>query len=121
MRATGVIYDRETQWPFWRLRPLQMAVTGGVIVAIVATALAPYTDQPRFRWLAWGGVVATAAWVLGSAAYAFYIENFANYNEVYGSLGAIVGFLIWLWLSNLAMLFGAELNAEIDRRGQTAY
>jgi membrane protein len=68
-----------------------------------------------------GGVVATAAWVQGSAAYAFYIENFANYNEVYGSLGAVVGFLIWLWLSNLAMLFGGELNAEIDRRGQTAY
>lgn len=163
MRATGVIYDRDTQWPFWRLRPLQMAVTGGVIVAIVATTLAivitgplaeqvaglvgledeiahlwdivkwpaivafvltvfavlnwaaPYTDQHRFRWITWGGGVATAAWVLGSAAYAFYIENFANYNEVYGSLGAVVGFLIWLWLSNLAMLFGAELNAEIDR------
>jgi membrane protein len=166
MRATGVIYDRETQWPFWRLRPLQMAVTGGVIVAIVATTLAivitgplaeevaglvgledeiahlwdivkwpaivafvltvfavlnwaaPYTGHDRFRWITWGGAVATSAWVLGSAAYAFYIDNFASYNEVYGSLGAVVGFLIWLWLSNLAMLFGAELNAEIDRRSR---
>jgi membrane protein len=164
MRATGVIYDQETRWPFWRMRPLQIAVTGGVIVGVAATALAivitgplaeevaglvgledevaqawdlikwpgivafvlmmfavlnwaaPYTAQHRFRWITWGGAVATAAWVLGSAGYAFYIENFANYNEVYGSLGAVVGFLIWLWLSNLAMLFGVELNAELDRR-----
>lgn len=164
MRATGVIYDRQVRWPFWRLRPLQMAVTGGVIVAIAATALAivitgplaeelaglvgledeaatawdlakwpaivafvlaifavlswaaPYTSEHRFRLVTWGGAVATAAWVLGSAGYAVYIENFASYNKVYGSLGAVVGFLIWLWLSNLAMLFGAELNAEVEGR-----
>ena len=53
--------------------------------------------------------------MIGSVAYAIYIESFADYNKLYGSLGAVIGFLIWLWLSNMAMLYGVELNARLER------
>lgn len=61
-------------------------------------------------------MIATLAWVLGSVAYAVYVESFADYGELYRSLGAVVGFLVWLWGSNLAMLYGVELNAALERR-----
>ena len=62
-------------------------------------------------------MITTTAWVVGSIAYAVYAQAFANYNELYGSLGTLIGFLVWLWLSNMAMLYGVELNAALERQG----
>lgn len=68
-----------------------------------------------FRWVFPGGLLAVILWLIASALFALYVANFGNYNKVYGSLGGIIIFLIWMWLSNIAILFGAEFNAELIR------
>jgi membrane protein len=62
-----------------------------------------------------GGVLATFLWIVASAAFAFYLANFAKYNETYGVLGGVISFLVWLWISNIAVLLGAEFDAELER------
>jgi membrane protein len=76
---------------------------------------APNVKHPGFRWLSPGGLFAVAVWVIASAAFAFYVANFASYNKTYGALAAVIIFLVWLWISNIAVLLGAEFNAEIER------
>ena len=76
---------------------------------------APNVRHPGFRWLSPGGIVAVAAWVIASAAFALYVANFSSYNKTYGALAAVVVFLVWLWVSNVAALLGAEFNAELER------
>ena len=71
--------------------------------------------QPGFRWVTPGGLLAVVIWVVASAAFAFYVANFGSYNKTYGALGGVIVFLVWLWISNIAMLLGAELNAELER------
>jgi membrane protein len=78
----------------------------------------PNVRHPGFRWLAPGGILAVAVWMAVSAAFGVYVANFSSYNKTYGSLGAIIVFLVWLWLSNVAILLGAELNAEVARGQQ---
>jgi membrane protein len=78
----------------------------------------PNVRQPGFRWVTPGGVLAVVAWIVASAAFGLYVANFGSYNKTYGSLGAIIIFLVWLWLSNVAILLGAELNAELERGRQ---
>lgn len=79
---------------------------------------APNVRHPGFRWLTPGSAVAVLLWVLASVGFSVYVANFGSYNKTYGSLAGIVVFLIWLWLSNLAVLFGAELDAELARGKQ---
>jgi membrane protein len=68
-----------------------------------------------FRWVSPGGILAVVVWVAASVAFAVYVANFNSYNKVYGSLASVIIFLVWLWLSNIAILLGAELNAELER------
>jgi YihY family inner membrane protein len=68
-----------------------------------------------FRWVTPGGILAVVVWVLASAGFAIYVANFGSYNKTYGSLASVIIFLVWLWLSNTAILLGAELNAELER------
>jgi membrane protein len=92
-----------------------------VVVSVMFSILyyaSPNVRQPGFRWMTPGAVVAVIAWMIASAAFGFYVANFGSYNKTYGSLGAIIIFLVWLWLTNVAILFGAELNAEIARGRQ---
>jgi len=94
-----------------------------VIVAFMFSILyyaSPNVRQPGFRWITPGGVLAVVAWLIASAAFGVYVANFGSYNKTYGSLGAVVIFLVWLWLTNVAILLGAELNAEIARGRQIA-
>jgi membrane protein len=92
-----------------------------VLLAIVVLIVAllyyatPNVKQPKFRWISIGAVVAILVWVIASAAFGFYVANFSSYNKTYGSLAGVVVFLLWLWITNLALLFGAELDAEIER------
>jgi membrane protein len=74
----------------------------------------PNARQP-FRWVTPGGILAVVVWVLASAGFAVYVANFGSYNKTYGSLASVIIFLVWLWLSNTAILLGAELNAELER------
>jgi membrane protein len=79
---------------------------------------APNVKHPRFRWVSPGGLLAVVIWIVASAAFAFYVANFGSYNKTYGALGGIIIFLVWLWISNIAVLLGAELNAELERGRQ---
>jgi membrane protein len=80
--------------------------------------IGPNVKQPGFRWISPGGVVAVVLWIVASGAFAFYVANFGSYSKTYGSMAAAIIFLIWLWLTNVVLLFGAELNAEIERGRQ---
>jgi membrane protein len=71
--------------------------------------------MPGFRWISLGAAVAVVIWILASALFAFYVANFSSYNKTYGALAGVVVFLVWLWISNLAVLLGAEINAELER------
>ena len=90
-----------------------------VLTALLLSVLyryGPSRGPVPWRWVTPGGVVAALAWMLMSALFSWYVANFGHYDRTYGSLGAIVGFLTWIWLSTMVVLFGAELNAEIERR-----
>lgn len=89
-----------------------------VIVVLVVAVLyyfAPNVKQPRFRWMSMGAFLAIAIWVLASVGFAFYVANFSHYNKTYGALGGVIVFLLWLWITNNALLFGAEFDAETER------
>jgi membrane protein len=74
--------------------------------------------QPSFRWISVGAGVAILVWILASVAFGFYVGNFGSYNKTYGALAGVIVFLLWLWITNLALLFGAELDAELERGRQ---
>jgi len=77
--------------------------------------VAPNVKHPKFSWVSPGGALAVLGWVLASLAFALYVASFGSYNKTYGALAGPIIFLVWLWLSNIMVLFGAELNAELER------
>ena len=163
IRASNVIYEVDEGRPFWKLRPLQIAVTLSMVLlaAVASVALvvsgplaasvgeavglsdsvvdlyqvgkwpllaltvllmvsllyyvSPNVRLPGFRWITPGSVLALGLWILASVAFAFYVGNFGSYDKTYGTLGGVVSFLVWLWITNIALLLGAELNAEVER------
>jgi membrane protein len=89
-----------------------------IIVSLMFSILywaAPNVKHAGFRWLSPGGIFAVAVWVIASGAFALYVASFSSYNKTYGALAAVIVFLVWLWISNIAVLLGAELNAELER------
>ena len=163
IRASNVIYETREGRPFWKLRPLQIAVTlamvllgvmlvlGLVLTGPVVDAVAEplgvgstavtiwnlvkwpamaavfvlmvgvlYYASPNakirgFKWVTPGSLVAIVVWAVASAAFALYVANFGSYDKTYGTLGGLIALLVWLWISNVAILFGHELNAELER------
>jgi membrane protein len=108
--STGVAVWGIAKWP---------AVV--VVVSLMITGLyyiAPNVRPPSWRWLTPGAMLAVVVWALTSAAFGLYIANFGSYNKTYGTLGAIVTFLIWVWLTNVAALLGIVLDSEIERERQ---
>src|SRR5690606_34069824 len=93
--------------------PVMLAVVIFIVAVLYHTT--PNVKQPKFRWLSLGAALAILVWIAASAAFGFYVANFSNYNKTYGSLAGVVIFLLWLWITNLALLFGAELDAEMER------
>ena len=95
-----------------------------VILAVVSFMFAflywaaPNVKQPGFKFISPGGVVVLVIWIVASLLFAFYVANFGSYNKTYGSLGGVIAFLVWLWISNIAILFGAEFNSELQRSQQ---
>ena len=164
MRAMNVLYEVPEGRPFWKLRPLQIAITllmvfllALVAIAIVVTGplagavgeavgandaavaawswgkwpvlvgivivmlailyyAAPNVKHPSFRLITPGAALAVLIWLVASLLFALYVANFGSYNKTYGSLGAVVVFLVWFWISNLALLVGAEFDSEVERR-----
>ncbi|MBD3316931.1 MAG: YihY family inner membrane protein [Chitinivibrionales bacterium] len=91
------------------------------VLAVFALGLvyrfAPVRENPRWRWVSWGAGIATVLWLVASWAFSFYVSNFSNYNQTYGSLAAVVILLLWLMLTSFIVLLGAEINAQME--GQT--
>ena len=114
-RVLGIGKSAVTVWDIVKWPVLLLVVS--LMFAILYWA-SPNVRQPGFRWLSPGGLLAVLVWVLASAAFAFYVANFASYNKTYGTLGGVIIFLVWLWLSNIAVLLGAEFNAELERGRQ---
>jgi membrane protein len=164
MRASNVIYETREGRPFWKLRPLQLAVTLAMIVLVTLLAFSlvltgpivsavagplgigptaidvwnvakwpvmalvfllmlailyhasPNAKLRGFKWVSPGSLVAIVVWIAASAAFGFYVANFGSYDKTYGTLGGLVALLVWFWISNLAILFGHQLNAELERK-----
>ena len=76
----------------------------------------PSRERPQWRWVTWSSAIAAGIWIAGSLGLSWYVANFGSYNATYGSLGAIIGFLIWMWLSTIIVLTGAEINAETEHQ-----
>lgn len=90
-----------------------------LVIAIIVVAVlyywSPNVKQPKFRWVSGGSILAILIWIIASVGFGFYVGNFSNYNATYGSLGGVIVFLLWIWITNNALLFGAEFDAEIER------
>ena len=163
IRASNVIYETEEGRPFWKLRPLQLAVTLAMVIMVAAVLLAlvltgpvvravadpigvgdtavtvwsyakwpvlaalfvlmidllyyasPNAKLRGFAWVTPGAVLALALWAVASAGFALFVANFGSYDKTYGTLGGVVVLLIWMWITNVAILLGHELNAERER------
>jgi len=165
-RAMNRVYEIDEGRPIWKLRPLFLALTAGilllvslvlialvvsgpvartigeaiglgdtavavwdfakipVVLVIVAMIIAmlyyftPNVRQPKFRWTSVGAVVALVVWIVASVGFGFYVGNFGSYNKTYGALAGVIVFLLWLWITNLSLLFGAEVDSELERARQ---
>ncbi len=105
--STAITVWRIAKWPV-------LALMVVVIVALLYYAT-PNVKQPKFRWISVGAGVAILTWVIVSVAFGFYVANFSSYDKTYGSIAGVVVFLLWLWLTNLSLLFGAEVDSELER------
>ncbi|MBW7974340.1 YihY/virulence factor BrkB family protein [Bradyrhizobium sp. BR 10289] len=94
--------------------PLMFLILLGALAILYR--FAPSRDAPRWQWLSLGAVIAAILWIAGSALLSWYLSEFANYNATYGSLGAAIGLMTWMWMSAIVIMFGAELNSEIERQ-----
>jgi len=105
--STAVVVFDIVKWP----------VILAVVVLVVALLYyaTPNVRQPRFRWVSPGALLAILTWALATVGFGFYVSNLSSYDKTYGALAGVIVFLLWLWLTNLALLFGAELDAELER------
>jgi membrane protein len=110
--ALGIGETAQTVWSVVKWPILAFIVI--LIVAILYYAT-PNVKQPKFRWISIGALIAIVVLALATLGFGFYVTNFSNYDRTYGSLAGIVIFLLWLWIANLALLFGAEFDAELER------
>ena len=88
-----------------------------LIIAIIAVLYyaTPNVKQPKFRWMSMGSAIALVVFLIASLGFGFYVGNFGNYNKTYGALGSVIIMLLWLWILNMSLLFGAEFDAEVER------
>jgi membrane protein len=108
--STAVMVWDIAKWPV-------LIIVVSFMIALLYYA-APNVKHPKFQWVSPGSLMAVVLWIVASALFAFYVANFSSYNKTYGALGGVIVFLTWLWITNVVILFGAELNAEIERGRQ---
>ena len=111
-RALGVGDTGVTVWGIAKW-PVLLVVLMGMLAGLYYVA--PNVRQPRLRWVSPGSVIAVVVWILASAGFGLYVSNFGSYGKTYGALGSVITFLVWMWLSNVALLFGGELDSELER------
>ncbi len=108
----------ETAVTVWSIVKWPVLLALAALVVAILYYATPNVRQPKFRWISVGAAVAIITWVVASALFGLYVSQFSNYNKTYGSLAGVIIFLLWLWITNLALLFGAELDAEMERGRQ---
>jgi membrane protein len=113
--AIGLGSVAVTTWNIVKWPVILVCVIVAVAVLYYAT---PNVKQPKFRWISVGAGFAILTWLAASVLFGFYVANFGSYNKTYGALAGVIVFLLWLWITNLALLFGAELDAELERGRQ---
>jgi membrane protein len=111
----GAVGLGDTAVTAWQIAKWPVMLVVVMFMLAVLYWSSPNAKPAGFRWVSPGSVLAVVAWIIASAAFAFYVANFGSYNETYGTLGGVVVFLVWLWITNVAVLLGAELNAETER------
>src|SRR3954451_1178751 len=102
----------------WKIAKWPLLVCFVILIVALLYYTTPNVKQARIRWLSTGACVAIIVWVLASIGFAFYVATFGSYDKVYGSLAGAIAGLLWLWITNLALLFGAELDSELERGRQ---
>jgi membrane protein len=116
--AGKVVGVGDTAVEVWDIAKWPVLLAAVITMFAILYWAAPNVKHPRFRWLTPGSVLGVLIWLAASAGFALYVANFSSYNETYGALGGVIVFLIWLWISNAAILIGAEFNAELVRERQ---
>jgi membrane protein len=111
----GVIGLSDTAVTLWGIAkwPVLLVIVSGMFTFIYYVA--PNVRQPRLRWITPGGGLAVLVWIAASLLFGLYAANFGSYDKTYGTLGGVIVFLLWLWISNVALLLGAEFDAELER------
>jgi membrane protein len=102
----------------WNIAKWPVIILVVMLVVAMLYYATPNVQQPKFRWLSIGAIVAIVIWVLASVAFAFYVATFGSYNKTYGSLAGVVVGLLWIWITNVALLLGAEIDSELERGRQ---
>lgn len=102
----------------WNIAKWPVIVALVIVIIAVLYYATPNVKQPRFRWMSIGSLIALVIFILASLGFAFYVANFGNYNKTYGALGGVIVMLLWLWILNMSLLFGAEFDAEMERGRQ---
>lgn len=113
--AGGLVGVGDTAVQVWNIAKWPVLILFVSFMFAVLYWAAPNVKQPGFKWLSPGSVLAVIGWIIASVAFAFYVANFSSYNKTYGALAGPVIFLVWLWISNIMILLGAEFNAELER------
>src|SRR6478609_2569190 len=108
----------DTGVPIWNIVKWPLMIGVVVLVVSILYYATPNIKQPKFRWISIGAGIAVLVWIVASVGFGFYVAHFSSYNKTYGSLAGVIVFLLWLWITNLALLFGAELDSEIERGRQ---
>jgi membrane protein len=111
----GTIGLGDTGADVWSILRWPLALAAALLVYALTYAYAPDLEPRRLRWISPGAVAGVAIWIIASIGFGIYIRNFSTYGAAYGAAGAVIVLLLWLWLSSCAFLFGAELNAELER------
>lgn len=102
----------------WNIAKWPLILLFVVMVVAVLYYATPNVKQPKFRWISIGAAVAIVVWILASVLFGVYVANFSSYNKTYGALAGVIVFLLWIWITNVVLLFGAELDAELERGRQ---
>lgn len=113
--ALGIGETAQFVWAILKWPVLVAILVGMVAILYYAT---PNAQQPKFRWISIGGVIALVVLGIASLLFGLYVANFASYDRTYGSIAGVIVFLLWLWIANVALLFGAEFDAELERGRQ---
>jgi membrane protein len=99
------------KWVRW---PFMLVCVGAATMTIYRYG--PSREKAKLRWITWGAIFSTLCWLLASILFSYYLSNFAHYNATYGTLGAVIGLMVWIWISVIILIVGAELNAELEHQ-----